>query len=111
MNKLTALHAGIGVMFEEEKLVSKRPEKTLRSTNYINGKWAINQLLLSSVVYFQPKLDRLSDFRLTNSNSLVVNLSKSASLIISLQCRYDSRPNTPVKKYDIELSNGIALTF
>ena len=119
---IVKLDTGLGFMWEQERITNaKDPEDSskslLRSTNYLVLGWEPDERLLIQVTtYFQPDIRRLSDFRLLIDGGLSINLTGKLSLAIKLRTRYDNDPpiivengvEKSIKKYDIELTSGLA---
>lgn len=110
----SVIAAGSGLMREYEKL--KKPlDQTItqwRSTSYVSVIVALSKGVdLSSTAYAQIGLRRPSDYRLLNESRLSVQLWKNLSFGTTFRFRYDHEPPTGVEKRDIELTNGIAISF
>ena len=108
------LYTGIGIMYEYEyyKDPEEGKKRLFRSTNYISVKWIIDERLLFNLIgYYQPSLKRISDFRVLVANSVIVSLSKLFSIKISVDYRFDNKPPSAIKKYDLGISNGLFLSF
>ena len=108
------LFTGFGMMFENESYdVTEDPNKNLvRSTNYITMEWKINEIFsLSTITYYQFALTDLQDYRILNDSSLQFKISDAFSFNFTVSYRYDNNPQTDVKKYDLALTNGIAVIF
>ncbi|MEE9166997.1 MAG: DUF481 domain-containing protein [Candidatus Neomarinimicrobiota bacterium] len=119
---LIRLLTGLGFMWEQELIRNaKAPEDTLknllRSTNYLVLGWEPDERLLLQVsTYFQPDITRLFDFRVLLDGGLTFALTGKLSVAIKMNARYDNDPPTVVengvekslKKYDVELTTGLA---
>jgi hypothetical protein len=106
---------GSGLMWEREVLSlsgNNLEETQLRSTNYISVNWKQNERFhLVAIAYFQQSLERGTDYRVLSDTSLMFRLSGSVIFRVSLNYRLDNEPPGDVKKYDLELSNGLSLMF
>jgi hypothetical protein len=106
---------GSGLMWEHEVLVlsaDNLEETQLRSTNYISVNWKENERFhLIAIAYFQQSLERGTDYRVLSDTSLIFKLTDNVVFRVSLNYRLDNEPPVDVKKYDLELSNGLNLMF
>lgn len=105
---------GVGMMYENE-VYSSSPEyvtNLLRSTNYLSLFWDDpGRYKIKGVVYFQPELTRFNDHRILSEISIDFNLTTFLSFTVELRYAYDNEPTGNVKKYDLELTNGIRINF
>jgi len=111
------LFLGTGTMLEHEVLTipadDPHPRQTLhhRSTSYLSLKVALAQTLaLTNVAYYQPRWDRVSDFRVLEELALQADANDYLALVTSLVFRYDSEPPSTVVRYDLDLKVGIRVT-
>ncbi len=109
------MYIGVGLMYEHE-FYATTPDATvhdrLRSTNYLTlNAGGFGTASLQITTYFQPVLASPEDFRLSNETALVFSLSEWLTFSASLNYRYNSRPTLNVKRYDLQLRNGIAVTL
>jgi len=112
--EVLTLHLGIGAMYEgEQNTVSSEADKNLfRASNYINGNCEVTDNSTFSITgYFQPDIRDPSDFRLLLDGSLDVELSKYLTFFTVFKYRYDSQPSVGLEDYDLNVTNGIKLTF
>jgi putative salt-induced outer membrane protein YdiY len=108
------LHQGIGLMRENEVYddPAEREKNLLRSTNYLSAKYHVDdRVILSFTGYYQINVKSCPDYRFLIGTQFLFQLSKNFSFRVKLNYRYDNDPPSGIKKYDIELTNGIALTF
>ena len=113
-NRAFNFYFGIGLMWENE-LIDTTPKyetKIIRSTNYVTLKWKIDQRIdLGMVTYYQVDVKKSGDFRILSESSLTFYLTKSLSFQSSVNFRFDNEPPTYIKKYDIEMNNGVIFSF
>lgn len=112
--KSASCYVGIGGMYENELEGEEGAtrESTFRSTNYISASVKFhNRFGLSLVTYYQPKVTQFEDYRILMESGIGFDLFAGLSITTSLNWRYDSRPFSGVKPYDLALSNGLTLTF
>ncbi len=102
---------GIGLMQENEELLSGETTNLLRSTNYLTFKWQSEKIAFGSTGYFQMDVRNFADFRILSQNEMAVSLFKNLEITTKLNLRYDRFPPEDVEPLDLEISNGFALNF
>ncbi len=110
----SSLHVGMGAMWEKESLDLPHEEETamVRSTNYITGIWHINeQATGSATCYYQPSVERFSDFRILFEGNLQLRMTRDLALNIKLNLRYDNEPPMSLEKHDLEIMHGVSYAF
>ncbi|MFZ1729322.1 MAG: DUF481 domain-containing protein [Bacteroidota bacterium] len=109
------LFIGIGLMFEHEQYVTSPMEiatDRMRSTNYLTFNTLFTRsTLLRIVTYYQPVISSPADFRFSNESSLDFKVTKALTFSLTASYRYNSRPVLNVKRYDLQLRNGLQLTL
>lgn len=70
-----------------------------------------DRLSLVNVVYVQPRFDDFRDIQLLEQLSLAFKLSEYLSFTSDLTLRHDSRAPRSVKRTDLQLSQGFAVSF
>ena len=110
------LYLGIGGMWENETINDKEHGEVdtniIRSTNYISATWRINKRFTVIVTgYYQPYLQRFSDFRVLSESRFEFRVTERVSFNIRLNLRYDSEPPTGVEAHDLEIVNGLSYKF
>lgn len=109
---------GTGFMLENEKYElpngSQHPhnETFVRSTNYINTEIKLSESAdFLSIIYFQPAVTILSDYKILSENSFTAKISKHLDMEILFTLRDDNNPPDKVKKLDINSSFGFKIKF
>jgi putative salt-induced outer membrane protein YdiY len=113
-DSLVEIYWGSGLMFENERYnISVSPKTNLfRSTNYFTIKWQItNNFSFTTINYFQLDIKRLHDYRILSDAGFNFLITEDLVFNSSLSWRYDNEPVEGVKRYDVELSNGITFSF
>ncbi len=109
------LFLGVGLMYEHEYYsTSPNPviHDRLRSTNYLTLNAAFGgNTALRIITYFQPVLSAPEDFRFSNETALEFKISRWLTFSVTSSYRYNSRPVLNVKRYDLQLRNGIRVTL
>jgi putative salt-induced outer membrane protein YdiY len=113
------LDLGSGLMYEWETLQDdalgpgEDPEsRTVRIPNLVVGSWdPVEGTRLAAVVYYQPALLRLVDYRLSGETGLAVEITETLNLEITFSWRHDSRAPANLEQDDITLKTGINFRF
>lgn len=109
-----ALHVGVGGMYERERIASEPPEATdlVRSTNYLAIAWTPAPFLrFNATTYAQFAVTHPHDYRLLTEASLGVKLSDLLEFNTSARHRYDNEPPPGIKGFDLQVANGLSVTF
>lgn len=110
------LYLGVGAMWENETINDKQHGEVktsiIRSTNYISATWRIDKRFSVVITaYYQPYVQRLSDFRILSESHLEFHVTRTVSVNTRLNIRYDSEPPTSVEAHDLEIVNGLSYKF
>ena len=110
------LYLGVGAMWENETINDKEhgeiDTNIIRSTNYVSGIWRLDKRFTLIVTgYYQPYLQRFSDFRILSESRLDFRATEKVSFNIRLNFRHDSKPPSSVKAHDLEIVNGLSYKF
>lgn len=109
---------GSGWMLElEEYDVPRELEaeaRAHRSTTYLT--WALYAgdpvLQVGNTTYFQPRLDRPSDYRILNEMEASVSVGDRLALVVGFSLRYDSEPPSPdLEPLDLRVQNRLRMIF
>lgn len=112
-NQLVA-ELGMGLMYEYEEYINnaESTKRYIRSTNFLNLRYSyLNNIVLSSVTYYQPYINDFRDFRILSENRVSFIITKFLAFFVSTNYRYDSYPPKGLKNFDFELNNGISINF
>ena len=115
----TEIFLGAGYMLERETLdlavdlPDARRGEHHRSTNYLTVRYNSedDRFRLVHILYAQPRLDRLQDYRLLSETSFEIQLLRRLALAVNLNVAHDSEPPTGVKETDVVLSNSLRYSF
>ena len=110
------VYVGVGAMWEYEKIedVGSVASVTnlIRSTNYISLNYAISgQSMLEITTYYQVNFTDQKDFRVLTEVNLNYQLTKKVQAFTSLNSRYDNEPPQKLVFHDLQINNGIILSF
>jgi hypothetical protein len=109
-----AVYAGVGGMWEREVTTGSDGGVTslARSTNYLSVSLQLNrQASLSATGYYQPAFRDLSDYRILVESNLDFRITQLVAWTTKTHYRFDSQPPAGLKRFDLELDNGVSLTF
>jgi len=108
------LFGGLQYMFEYEETSAEEEaiiyNKHHRLSTYLSGGTTFNEHVSGNLtVYFQPRPDRWSDYRISAAGSLTAKLSGGFGFSLNANYVYDARPpiTVPTVMYDF----GAGLTF
>tara|TARA_X000000368_G_C23029134_1_gene711620 strand:- start:1184 stop:1903 length:720 start_codon:yes stop_codon:yes gene_type:complete len=106
INQFKNLYWGVGIMHELEEY-SNNHHKLIKSTNYINHKLKLLEIMeLSNVIYYQFQIDSPKNNRALWDGSIIIHTEKGVSFNISAHYRYDNQQES----YFV-ISNGIGINF
>lgn len=87
-------------------------EHALRMSNYLSFKIDITKnTRVSSTIYYQPKVWKFKDYRVSNESAFTINVSEKLTLKIIYNILYDSKPALEVPETIYTLRNAISYTF
>jgi len=110
-----SLDLGSGLMYESETLQEdaldegEEPRtRTVRLSNLLVASWDPREgTRLLAVIYHQPDVRRLEDYRLLGELGLAVEMTRSLGLEVALDWRHDSRAPGSLEDDDLGLRTGI----
>jgi putative salt-induced outer membrane protein YdiY len=116
-----AVAYGIAYMFEYDKINDTpgpmitdagRTFSEHRISTYAVGNYALNdKVVIGETVYFQPRVDAFSDFRLLSEFSLVSKISNHLAAKTAFVVAYDKTPPDTIKQLDTSLQAGITVAW
>ncbi len=110
---------GSGYMFEYNRIrvvpdANDAPETfEHRWTNYLTGRLALfeSRLLLQNTIYYQPRFDNFSDFRMLEELEVLTKVSEVFAFGVTVGILYDSAPPTGVRPTDLRLLTTARISF
>jgi hypothetical protein len=104
---------GVGLMQEYEEFTRLADDTSIfRSTNYVTWKWdPVSKLAIDVTAYYQVSFEDYEDFRLLMNMEMSVEILAEIKYVTTLNARYDNQPVDTVRKYDLEMTTGIAWEF
>lgn len=110
--------AGIGGFYTREEteytrgLTDHGIEAYSRANFYLLSKYKFNSILsFSNVLYYQPRMSRLSDYRALLETKLDFKINKQLNFRINLDIEYDSEPSQSIEKTDITYMTGLSYKY
>ena len=115
-NSRFKVYLGGGAMWEHERINDKTHGKIttriIRSTNYINWTWELDERITTSATgYYQFHVRRFQDYRILFEGSITFRLTTKLAFPLRINFRYDNEPPTTIRKHDVEIFNGLRYTF
>lgn len=109
---------GAGFMIENENYdlppgsIHPSNETFVRSTNYITTEISLSENAdFYSTIYYQPAVNKFSDFKILSENSVSAKISKHLDMEILFTLRNDNKSPDDTKKLDINSSFGFKYRF
>lgn len=112
----SALYWGNLYMFEYETTTASSPviSRQHRLSAYLSATFDLNPALpgeLITTTYFQPRLDRLADYRLSHETSLELNITKKLRATTRLYYFFDAAPPAGIAGRALALEQGFRVGF
>ncbi len=104
---------GLSVMYEyNEEAVDDITRSDVRVSNYFSIALKISETArFSSTTYFQPRWNKIADYRLSTQSTLRFKFLGNVDFKVSFSLTYDSRVPDDFVKTIYSLSNGISYRF
>ena len=105
---------GFGFMQEKEiyDLKQNFEQLLLRQTSYSTILYQISEdIYLNNILYFQPSIKDINDFRLLLENELQFKINKAFRINVNINYRFDNEPHGDSKKSYFTINNGFEFDF
>jgi len=105
---------GVTVMYEHENSVDQieNIHNDIRNSTYLSFKIKPSEnISFVSTNYYQPLVNKFSDFRVLSESSLLIKLFKKLSFISTFRYLYDSFPVENVANEQFKLTQGLVYFF
>lgn len=109
---------GLGVFHSKEEtevtpgLTDDGVEEFTRANFYFLSKYNVKpKISFSNTIYYQPRIDRFSDYRALLESKFDFKLSDDLSFRLSLDIEYDSEPSQTIERTDISYMTGLVFSF
>ncbi|MFK5914882.1 MAG: DUF481 domain-containing protein [Woeseiaceae bacterium] len=111
-------YLGFGIFQSKEKikeisgLTDDGVEELTRGNFYLMSKHKLTSSInYSNVLYYQPNLNEMADFRALFSAKLDFLIKDGVKFRLSLDVEHDSQPSLTVKETDVSYMSGLLLSF
>ncbi|WP_179354578.1 DUF481 domain-containing protein [Winogradskyella vidalii] len=107
-------YLGTLIMYEHEESSIENIDilRDYRGSAYFScSLYPLEHISLVSTTYYQPLLEKFSDFRISNQTSLGIKVLKNLLFKTSFTYNFDASPILGITKTQYELTNGIVYTF
>ncbi|MFK7833874.1 MAG: DUF481 domain-containing protein [Winogradskyella sp.] len=108
------VYLGTLMMYEYEKATEANIPiiRDFRNSTYAScSLYPLENLSIVSTTYYQPLVNQLSDFRISNETSIAFKILKNLSYKTTLIYHFDSRPIIGIPQTQYELTNRIVYSF
>lgn len=107
------LYVAALAMYEHERLTDGSPfRRDVRISGYISFTIEPDERLrLVSTTYLQPRIDCVSDYRVSSDSTFAAGLTENLSLFATFTLLHDTRPPVGVRTTIYTLKNGLAYRF
>lgn len=108
-------YLGTLIMYEYEKaseIATNRINKDIRGSAYLSfSLYPTETLGIISTSYFQPRVDKLKDYRLSSTTSVLFKIWEDLAFKTTFIYNFDAYPVVTIPKSQYELTNGLLYTF
>ncbi len=108
-------YLGTLVMYEYEKASEIENEivrETMRGSAYVSfSMYPTDYLSIISTSYYQPKLSRFKDYRLSTDTSILFKIIETLAFKTTFSYNFDAIPVATIPRTQYELTNGLLYTF
>lgn len=108
------LYLGTLVMYEHEKVADGVTpiQKDFRGSSYFSfSLYPTDKVSIISTTYYQPQLDKFSDYRISSETSLLVELFKNLALNTTYVFTHDTFPAVGIPRSQYDFSTGLTYSF
>lgn len=108
-------YLGTLLMFEYEKtsiVAANRIHRDVRASTYLSfSLYPTETLGIISTSYYQPRLDKLNDYRLSSTTSILLKIWENLAFKTAFTFNFDTDPVETIPNEQYELTNGLVFTF
>ena len=114
--QMEAIKSFLGIGFMQEKeiydLKQNFEQLLLRQTSYSTILYQISEdIYLNNILYFQPSIKDINDFRLLLENELQFKVNNAFRINVNINYRFDNDPHGDSKKSYFQINNGFEFDF
>lgn len=108
-------YLGTLLMYEHEKasaIEDNRISNDTRLSSYLSfSLYPFENIGIISTSYYQPRIDKISDFRFSSTTSILFKIWENLNYITTFMYNYDTYPVATIPKAQYELTNGLLYSF
>lgn len=104
-------YGGITAMYEHEILTGNKINDGVRMSDYLSLWYKKDNVAISLVGYYQPRMDAFRNYRLSLDNQISVKIFRKVSFLTSFSLGYDSRRPEDIPNTVYEMKAGIGVEF
>ena len=107
-------YLGTLMMYEHEKVTDgvTPTQKDFRVSTYLSfSLYPTEHISIISTTYYQPRIDKFHDYRISSQSSLLVGLFKNFALKTSYTFTYDAFPAIGIPNSQYDFSTGMTYSF
>lgn len=106
-------YLGTLIMFEQEELSDESDiQRNIRGSSYLSFRlYPTESISVISTTYYQPRLNEISDFRVSNQSSLAIDVFKDLAFTINYNFTYDKTPAEGIPNSQYAFTTGLAYSF
>ena len=108
-------YLGTLIMYEHEKasdIAIDRIHKDFRGSTYLSfSLYPTETIGIISTSYYQPRLDKLKDYRLSSTTSVLFKIWEDLAFKTTFTYNFDAYPVVTIPKTQYELTNGLLYSF
>ena len=116
--KVHKAYIGLGAFYAKEKiayrvgLTDDGTKTSTRANMYILSRYkTTDTLTFSNALYYQPRLNKTSDYRALLQSKFDFAINKSLSFRVSLDVAHDSQPSQTIEQTDVSYNTGLNYRF
>jgi len=102
---------GVTAMYEHEILTGNQVNDGVRMSDYLSLWYKKDNVEISLVGYYQPRMDDFANYRLAMDNQVSVKVFNKISFLTSFSLGYDSRRPEEIPNTVYEMKVGIGIDF
>ena len=108
------VYLGSLLMYEYEKINADfdNYNKDWRNSNYLSFSFFFtDKISLKSTTYYQPKLQKLSDYRIAHQSAFKFSIIKNLAYKLAFNYTYDALPVIGIPNEEYHITNGLIYQF
>lgn len=107
-------YLGTHIMYEQEELDDDVTpmQRDFRATSYLSfSMYPTPTITITSTTYYQPKLRKFADYRISSQTSLIMNLFENFAFKTSYTFIFDQYPAAGIPNSQYNLTSGVVYSF